>query len=406
MQLLLNETLIDNLRKNQSSVRSTVSDIAIKGLSLEIRPSGEGSWRYRYSYEGKQECVSIGLLSQLSLYQARNLALELLDRVQHGHNPAIDQRKLTRAENRCITYEDFINEYYLPHIRSYKRCVTADITLLQNHLLPAFGKKRMNQITREDVLSFQSEKQSAGYKPAYCNRFLVLLGFCFNLAMRWELPGVTKNPVKLVSLLKANNKKQRFLTPEESIKLMIAIKKSPNPMLKYFVPLALLTGLRKREILDAKWEHIDWECKLWLIPHSKSGYARRIPLNSESIAVLRDLQKNLPELLSQPGLLENSWVIPNWQTGKPFRSIFNSWDTARRQAGLSDLRIHDLRHSFASAMVNQGVPIYDVQKLLGHSDVKTTERYAHLSIDRLRQSTTVVNSFYDFNLTPSEPKDD
>lgn len=406
MQLLLNEKLIENLRQNLGPVRTTASDIAIKGLSLEIRPSGEGSWRYRYTYEGKQECATLGLLSQLSLSQARNLALQMLDRIQHGHNPAVDERKLTSAENRCPTFEDFVNDYYLPHIRSYKRCVTADTTLLNNHLLPAFGKKRMNQITREDVLFFQNEKNLAGFKPAYCNRFLVLLGFCFNLAMKWEIPQVTKNPVKLVSLLKANNKKQRFLTPEESTRLMDAIKISPNPMLKYFVPLALLTGLRKREILDSKWEHIDWECKLWLIPCSKSGYARRIPLNSESISVLRDLKKNTPSLLNQPGLLENPWIIPNWKTGKPFTSIFHSWDTARKQAGLNDLRIHDLRHSFASALVNEGIPIYEVQKLLGHADIKTTERYAHLSMERLRQSTTAVNNFYEFSLTPTECTND
>lgn len=406
MKVLLNERLIDSLRQTRSPIRSTVSDLAIKGLSLEIRPSGEGSWRYRYTYEGKQECATIGLLSQLCLSEARILALEFLDKIQHGHNPAIEQRRLTTLENPCPTYEDFINSYYLPHIRTYKRCLTADITLLQNHLLPVFGQKRMNQITREDVLIFQSEKQSAGYTSGYCNRFLVLLSFCFNLAMKWEIPQITKNPVKLVSLLKVNNKKQRFLRPNEYVKLMDAINKSPNLMLKYFVPLALLTGLRKREILDAKWEHIDWENKIWLVPRSKSGYARRIPLNSESIAILLDLQKNLPDLLCQHGFFENPWVIPNLKTGKPFISIFNSWDSARRLAGLSDFRIHDLRHSFASALVNQGVPIYDVQKLLGHSDIKTTERYAHLSIDRLRHSTTAVNCFYEFNLIPLESKDE
>lgn len=93
------------------------------------------------------------------------------------------------------------------------------------------------------------------------------------------------------------------------------------------------------------------------------------------------------------------WVIPNCRTGKPFRSIFNSWDSARRKAGLEDVRIHDLQlHGHASVLVNLGVPIYDVQKLLGHKDVKTTQRYAHFSMERLRSSSSAVSGFYDFDL--------
>lgn len=401
MQILLSDELIRRLRLSRNGIRSTVSDIAIKGLSLELRPSGEGSWRYRFSYAGKQECISFGLLSEMSLSDARNYVLKFLEQIQSGYNPALEYRTLDKTDSN-LRFDEFVHTYYLPHIRSYKRCVTADITLFQNHLLPAFGSKKMNQITREDVLMFQADKQSAGYKPAYCNRFLVLLGFCFNLAIKWEIPHISKNPVKFVSLLKVNNKKERFLTSEESARLMHKVSGSPNPLLKYFVSIALLTGLRKREILDARWEHINLERKLWFIPHSKSGYARHVPLNSESIKVISDLKRKLPDILCQPGLLENPWLIPNWRTGKPFRTIFHAWDTARKQAGLGDVRIHDLRHSFASALVNQGVPIYDVQKLLGHSDVKTTERYAHLSIDRLRQSTKLVSDFYNLDLYTAE----
>lgn len=396
MIVSLTDSFIDKLCLERHPKRFTISDAIVKGLSLELRPSGEGTWRYRYSYDGKQECLSLGLRSEIDLSSARSLAAKASRSVAEGENPA--RAAYARHAGICPKFEEFVNDSYLPHIRSYKRCVSADVTLLNNHLLPEFGRLRMNEISRERVQSFQREKVADGYKPAYCNRFLVLLSFCFNLAIKWEIAGVTKNPVKWVSLLKANNKIERFLNKEESSRLLAAINLSPNPMLKYFVPLALLTGMRKREILDAKWQDIDWDRMLWLIPHSKSGYSRHVPLTEASAMVLADLKRKLPELMSKKEFLDNPWVIPNWRTGKPFKSIFNAWDSARRKAGLGDLRIHDLRHSFASALVNQGIPIYDVQKLLGHQDVKTTQRYAHFTLERLRSSAEAMTDFYDFQL--------
>ena len=396
MKALLTDNLIQQLRSQVCSKRMTVTDLLVKGLSLELRPSGEGSWRFRYSYASKQECLTLGVLSELTLEKARNLGIQAAKRVDEKENPA----RAIHGQNFgiCPKYDEFVHDSYLPHIRSYKRCVTADLTLLKNHLLPEFGGLRLNEISREHVLRFQRKKVDSGYKPAYCNRFLVLLGFCFNLAIKWEIPGVSKNPVKLVSLLKANNQIERFLSREESSRLLAAIKQSPNPLLRYFVSIALLTGMRKREILDAKWQDVDLEGKLWLIPDSKSGYSRHVPLTDASVAVLRELKFKLPELMDQGALLDNPWVIPNWRTGRPFKSIFNSWDSARKKAGLQDLRIHDLRHSFASALVNSGIPIYDVQRLLGHQDVKTTQRYSHFSLERLRSSSSVITDFYDFQI--------
>lgn len=396
MRVSLSEDLIRFTSLQKREKRHTITDTMVAGLSVEFRPSGEGSWRYRYNYDGKQECLTLGLLSTLSLEEARTLGLEARKKVAAGVSPARTVQSLDRTV--CPKFAEFVEAYYLPHIHSYKRCVSADTTLLQNHLLPEFGHIRLNEISREHVLKFQRQKLEAGYKPGYCNRFLVLLGFCFNLAMRWEVSGVIKNPVKLVPLLKVNNKIERFLSQEESRQLVAAMEQSPNPMLKYFVHLALLTGMRKREILDAKWTDIDLDRKLWLIPQSKSGYARRIPITEAVIGVLNELRVKLPELMEQKYLIDIPWVIPNWRTGKPFKSIFNSWDSVRKKAGLNDLRIHDLRHSFASALVNKGVPIYDVQKLLGHQDVKTTERYAHFSLDRLRSSASVVDCYYDFEM--------
>lgn len=396
MQMYLDKQLLATLKVPSGKDRITVSDKACPGLSIELRNPGGASWRVRYSYEKIQHCLSIGKETNLSLDEARQIAFTVKKLLAKNEDPAqvLSQSKA----NSCPTFSQFIEKNYLPHIRSYKRCVSADETLLK-HLIPSFGSYKMSHITRYQVVEFLQAKVAAGYKPGYCNRFLVLLGFCFNLALKWEVPGIKQNPVKGVDLLKNHNKQERFLQANEIQNLLNALQDSPNSLLKYFVPLALLTGARKRELLDARWADIDFESKVWRIPMTKSGCPLNVPLTAQAFHLLLDLQHRLPsmlEIIPKDGI---EWVFPNPKTNKPFASIFNSWNTARNKAGLAGLRIHDLRHSFASALVNHGVPIYDVQKLLGHQSIKTTERYSHLAPERLRQSASAASLFY-ANLIP------
>ncbi|MFM7633100.1 MAG: site-specific integrase, partial [Betaproteobacteria bacterium] len=155
-----------------------------------------------------------------------------------------------------------------------------------------------------------------------------------------------------------------------------------NPMLGSITRFLILTGARKREVLDATWADIDFEQRLWRIPKTKSGKIRYIPLSAEALRVLNELL-----LKAVPG---RQHIFANPATGKPFISIFYSWDACRKRAGLPEFRIHDLRHSFASFLVNAGRSLYEVQQLLGHADIRTTSRYAHLSRDTLREAVEVV----------------
>lgn len=392
MKVFLDDYVLSTLQIPEGKTRMTVSDKACPGLSIEFRKPGGASWRIRYSFHKIQELITLGNTKQLSLHEARNLWFTAQKLISENQDPA-----LTLKQNRhgaCPTFGEFIKKFYLPYIRTYKRSVSSDETLLNNHLLPHFVSYRMNQITCYKVVEFLQSKVSAGYKPGYCNRFLVLLGFCFNLALKWELPGLRQNPVKGIALLKNTHKVERYLQATEMKTLFHALQHSRNPLLKYFVPLALLTGARKRELLDARWCDIDFVNGVWRIPMTKSGKPLSLPLTREAHALLLDLHTRLPDLMGVSDSAEIEWVFPNPKTGRPFVSIFNSWNSARTEAGLPDLRIHDLRHSFASALVNHGVPIYDVQKLLGHQSIKTTERYSHLAPERLRASASAASVFY------------
>jgi integrase len=169
-----------------------------------------------------------------------------------------------------------------------------------------------------------------------------------------------------------NNKRERYLSVEEAQRLYESVCKG-DTMLRYIVPMLILTGARKREVLDAKWEDFDLNRRIWRIPVSKSGKARHVPLSDGAITLLGSI----------PRKPKCDWAFANPDTCKPYASIFGTWNTARKRAGLSDVRLHDLRHSFASLLINSGRSLYEVQKILGHTQVKTTQRYAHLSQDTL-----------------------
>jgi integrase len=226
-----------------------------------------------------------------------------------------------------------------------------------------------------------------------------MLRYALNLAVRCEIPGVTVNPTKDVPLFEDPNKKERFLSQEEAQRLYAAVCESDNPMLRYIVPMLILTGARKREVLDAKWEDFDIVAKQWRIPITKAGKPRYVPLSTGAVQLLASIphQDNCP------------WVFANLKTLKPYVSFYHSWNTARKHAGLADVRIHDLRHSFASFLVNAGRSLYEVQKILGHTQVKTTQRYAHLSQDTLIDAANAAmnamgSSFAPPVLTLPQPK--
>lgn len=255
-----------------------------------------------------------------------------------------------------------------------------DISRICNHLLPYFGAMRMSDIEKRDVVQLINDKLPS-YKPGSINRVIILLRYMFNLAIKWEVDGVIRNPTAGIPLLKENNQVERFLSSEEAKALLVAIKNSKNPMLQHIISMLILTGARKREVLDAKWEDFDMERKIWRIPTTKAGKARIVPLSDTASVLLIKLRQRK----------RCAHAFANPVTLKPYSSVYYSWHTARKEAGLSDVRVHDLRHSFASFLVNAGRSLYEVQTLLGHTQIKTTQRYAHLSTTSLRSASNEIS---------------
>ena len=354
-------------------------DSAIQNLSLEVRASGGKTYYRRYrDSRGRLRQIKLGSESDLSITDARRLAAMVGQKIALGEDP-LEQKK----ESRLVpTFAQFVEGHYMPHIRAYKRSWATDVSLLTNHLLPRFGSCYLDEIEREDIQKMHHERRSSGAAPGSANRLLIMMRFIFNLALKWGTAGVKSNPCKGIPLLEENNKKERYLSVTEAQSLYDAVCQSENTMLQFIVPMLILTGARKREVLDAKWSDFDVERSCWRIALSKSGKARYVPLSAGALSVLAVL----------PRVPDCDWAFANPKTRKPYVSFYCAWDTARSKARLSDVRIHDLRHSFASLLVNSGRTLYEVQRILGHTQVKTTQRYAHLSHDTLLEAANSASN--------------
>lgn len=367
--MVLTQALVNAIHCEQGRNKVTVFDKGCRNLALEVSNTGRKTYYFRYQdSRGKTRQPKLSDAQSISLKQARTLTNRYRGEIEMGEDPWEAKAELKQVP----LVETFIYESFLPFIKTYKRSWDTDLSLLKNHVVPAFGRLYMDEVEKRHIIDFIA-KQLETHKPGSVNRVIILLRYIYNCAIRWEVAGIKKNPTQGIPLLEENNKKERFLSKEEAEKLLEATRNSPNKMLQYIIPMLILTGARKNEVIHAKWEDFNFEQKVWRIPISKSGKARYVPISA-----------GVEQLLANVPVYEGcDLVFPNPKTLKPYVSFFYAWDTVRKSVGLEDVRVHDLRHSFASFLVNAGRSLYEVQNILGHTQIKTTQRYAHLSQESL-----------------------
>lgn len=340
-------------------------DTHIPGFVFEKRESGGGTYALRFTdVSGRQRQFKIGRFGEITTDQARKAAAKLRAEVVLGGNPQAEKQ-----EKKAIGLYSDLAKLHHEHAVGYIKSHGATEMILRLHILPRWGKVRLDEIRTQDISKWLADKVSAGLAPSTVERIRVTLNRSFELGNKWGIPGAEVNPVKNVTRLRFNNARTRFLLPAEAARLHKAAADSDNTQLASFVALALLTGARRNEILKAKWVDVDTERRLWLIPETKNGTPRYVPLSEQAIAVIENL----------PRWDKCEWLIPNPKTLKPYNTVKRAWASAVKAAGLSGLRIHDLRHSFCSSAVAAGVDLYTVGKLVGHKDYKSSQRYSHVA---------------------------
>jgi integrase len=278
------------------------------------------------------------------------------------------------------TYEEmvvkYLEEYSISKTESGK---VRDKCIVQN-LSPFFGGLLLKDITPPLIVDYKAKRRKENAKPATIERELCLLKRAFNLAIReWEW--TEKNPVARVSRERFNNTIDRWLSYEEEYRLFEAC---PVWLLQIVV-FALNTGMRQGEILDLRWTYVDLFRKTATIMQSKNGERRTIPLNQNALTVLKARAK-------VKHLKDVHVFASKVGTRKEKRNLARAFYQAMEKAQVEEFRFHDLRHTFATRLVHAGVDLYKVSKLLGHKDIRMTQRYAHHYPESLRDGVEVLDT--------------
>ena len=342
-------------------------DKDIPGLIIIVTTtSSGGSFFVRYKNEsGKTSYIKVGRTQEITLADARKKAKLLKLEIANGADPSNDKR----VQKAVLTLSEFYEGHYKPYAAMHKRSAGSDHQLYRCRLEARFGHLRLNQITKTMIIGFHNELRESGLAGATCDHYVKFLRHAFNLAKDWDM--LKENPASGVKLFNLDNKVEHYLDATELERLMTVLKTGANRPVCMIAMFLLSTGARMNEVLSAKWSQINISTRTWKIPalNSKAKKSHSAPINDSALAIISQLNTEA----------EFEFLFVNRVTGNPYTNIHKAWGKIRDQAGLPHLRIHDLRHQYASFLVNSGRTLYEVQQILGHSTSKVTERYSHLS---------------------------
>ncbi len=349
-----------------------VWDSQIAGFGLRVMPSGAKTYQAQYRKGGRTRRVSLGRHGKITVDEARKLAKDVMGQVAMGENPAEDISQHRKAPTVAALCERFFESHVMERCkpstqREYRRAIDLFIN-------PAMGSFKVVDVERKDIAELHHKFRD---KPYQANRTLGVLSKMFNLAEIWGLRPDGSNPCRHVPKYR-EMKRERYLSRTELQRLGQVLSDverdgSETPYIVAAFRLLILTGCRLGEIQTLKWDYITLDGME--LPDTKTG-ARRIPLPQAARAVLSAL----------PRSPANPYVIVGKLDGRHATDFQHPWRRIRERAGLPNVRIHDLRHTYASNAVSSGMPIQMVGRLLGHTQIQTTMRYAHLADDPVRRA--------------------
>ncbi len=357
-----------------------VWDDDLKGFGVRVHPTGRKVYIVKTRYRGKPVKVTIGPHGAVTPARARTAAAEILTEARAGRDPAGWNGRKDRAPTMRELGRRFLKEYVPSHCKpstaeEYRRSVELFIN-------PQIGKLRVPDVQRNHIAALHHGLRETPYQA---NRTLGVLSKIFNLAELWNLRSDGSNPCRHVKRYR-EEKRERFLSDEEYRRLGVTLdaaerEGSETPAAIAAFRLLMLTGCRLSEIQKLRWEHVDLQAGELRLPDSKSG-AKIVHLGAPAVAVLQGIER-------EDG---SPWVIAGRKRGSHLTDLQHPWRRIRTRAGLDDVRIHDLRHSFASGglLVGEGLPM--IGKLLGHTQVQTTARYAHLANDPVKAAADRIAS--------------
>ena len=300
----------------------------------------------------------------------------------------IVSRVLGRASDVPPTLDVFFREHYLSQARTTKKTWRHDELTYAKNVAPTLGGLRLDALTNAVLDAWVQRQVAQGFKVSTINKHIFLVNRLLKLALHWGMVDRARDRSCVIARLPMGDYRQTFLSEAQMRDLLEICRRSPHPFLYLIIRLLLLTGARRGEALGMRWRDVDFAARIWTVPVAKGGRSRRIVLSKAAVTVLQD-SKMRSMAMGLP-LGPEDFVFLNPKSGTRYGCIHIAWDKCRVAAGLPDVRIHDLRHTYASLLINQGVSLYEVQTLLGHSNATMTQRYAHLMPSRLADRVELV----------------
>ncbi|MFN6933548.1 MAG: tyrosine-type recombinase/integrase [Tsuneonella sp.] len=365
-----------------------VWDGELSGLGIRVFPTGRKQFVLQYRYGRTSRRMSLGRFGAITPDQARGLALEAMVKLRQD----IDPLAVKRAKRTALTVRELADRFDEEHIAVHLKASTAKEYRrnLKLFILPAIGHLRIVDVTRADIAKYHHDWR---HRPYQANRNLEIISKMFNLAELWGLRPDGTNPRRHIKKY-PEKKRERYFSPGElqSIGRVLGEMEEERielPSAIAAVRLLLFTGCRLGEIMTLRWEHVDLDSKLLRLPDSKTG-AKEVHLGNAAIAVLETITP----------ALDNPFVIEGRNPRAHLTDLQPFWQRLRGRAGLKNARIHDLRHTFASVAVSHGQSLPMIGKLLGHTQVQTTARYAHLANQPVLQAANDVSDLIARSLFP------
>jgi integrase len=371
MMQKLTETVVNSLAIDGRDY--TIFDAALSGFGVRVTPAGKRIFVARAWASGRIRKVSIGTHPEMTVTAARAHARDALAAIRAGADPAIEKANRRAAiEAGEVTVaalaDRWLKEYVRPKLKP--RTHLDYVRLLEQRILPRLGHLAVSRVTKADVVSFHVSMQVHPRRANYAvATFRSLMSFAEDCNLRPPM----SNPARKIKMYR-ERARERFLSEAEIAAAADAIQSAETqgkigPHAAAGLRLALFTGARSGEITAIEWSHVDWDRRLIRLPDSKTNEPRTIHLSDAAIEVIRTIPRVGP------------YVIAGGKPGQPFKNLSRCWIIAREFGGLGDVRLHDLRHSFASLAAGRGVSLQMIGKLLGHKVAATTQRYAHLARD-------------------------
>jgi integrase len=370
----LTKRTVDALKPRSGSY--FVWDDELRGFGVRISPRGAKTFLVQYRADGRTRRLKLGRYGVLTADEARTKARGALGDVADGENPA----EVVSTRRAAPTVKDVCTRFLRDHVGVRLKPTTAYNyrLLVERVIVPAIGSRKIVDIKRADIADLHHAHRAAPYQA---NRILCMLSKLFNLAEVWGLRPDGSNPCRHVAKF-PERRRERFLSAPELIRLgeiLAAAEEdgTETPQVVAAFRLLILTGCRMREIQFLKWDYVT--PTHIALPDSKTG-ARKVPLPPAALDVLRAL----------PRVRGNPYVIVGAVEGQAVTDLEKPWRRIRAAADLPGVRIHDLRHTYASNAVLSGLSIPMVGKILGHTQIQTTMRYAHLADEPVREAADKV----------------